>query len=180
MAPDIEELHEQAEQGASDRELAPVTVSMAILAVFVALVSLMGGRIHADEMIAQTKATDEWAQYQAKVIRERSYEVFLDQLSVFAVQNPSRAEEVKSKYSKEITRYNSEEKDIQKEASATDSEVNVLGRRSNWFDFADVLLEAGLVICSITMLTRKRAYWYLGVTSGVTGILIAVIGLFIH
>lgn len=92
---DIEELHERAEQGAEDKHLASVTVSMAILAVFVAAVSLMGERIHANEVLAQSKAADQWAQYQAKVIRERSYEVFLDQLDVFALQNPAHAEEVK-------------------------------------------------------------------------------------
>ena len=39
-----------------------------------------GERIHADEMLSQTKAADQWAQYQAEMIRERSYEVFLDRI----------------------------------------------------------------------------------------------------
>jgi hypothetical protein len=180
MAPDLEELHEHAEQGASDARFAPVTVSMAVLAVFVAVVSMMGGRIHADEMLAQTRATDQWAQYQAKVIRERSYEVFLDQLSVFAVQSPAHADEVKQKYSKEIDRYHSEMKDISTEATATENEVKILERKSNWYDIAEVLLDAGLVICSITMLTQKKFYWYLGLASGAAGIAIGVAGLFIR
>ncbi len=180
MAADLEELHERAEQGASDARFAPVTVSMAVLAVFVAVVSMMGGRIHADEMLAQTRATDQWAQYQAKVIRERSYEVFLDQLSVFAVQSPAHADEVKQKYAKEISRYNGDMKDIQSEAYATEKEVAVLERRSNWYDIAEVLLDAGLVICSITMLTQKKLYWYLGLLSGASGVVIGIIGLFIH
>src|SRR5579862_8008503 len=145
MTADLEDLHERAEQGASDDRLAPVTVSMAILAVFVAMVSLMGGRIHADEMLAQTRATDQWAQYQAKVIRERSYEVFVDQLSVFAVQNPARAEEVKAKYEKEIDRYHGDMKEISAQATETQAEVSVLERRSNWFDVSEVLLEVALV-----------------------------------
>ncbi len=177
---DIEELHEHAGHGAAHPRLAPVTISMAILAVIVASVSLMGERIHADEMLSQTKAADQWAQYQAEKIRERSYEVFLDQLTVFSVENPSHAEEVKTKYAKEITHYNGETKDIQTQAYATDNAVMVLERRSNWFDFAAVLLEASLVICSITLLTQKQIYWYLGLFGGASGVLVAAVGLFIR
>jgi hypothetical protein len=177
---DIEELRERAQRGAADEQLAPVSVSMAILAVFVALISLMGERIHADEVLAQSKATDQWAQYQAKVIRERSYEVFLDQLSVFALQNPSQAQQVKTRYQSEIDRYNSETKDIQTQANSTEADVAVLDRRSNWFDFADVLLEASLVICSITLLTQKRFYWYFGLLGAASGVIVAIAGLLIH
>ncbi len=177
---DIEELHERAEQGAEDKRLASVTVSMAILAVFVAAVSLMGERIHANEVLAQSKAADQWAQYQAKVIRERSYEVFLDQLDVFALQNPAHAEEVRKKYKTEIDRYNGESKTLQTRANATEADVTTLDRRSNWFDFSDVLLEASLVICSITLLTQKRGYWYFGLLGAASGIVVAVAGLIIR
>jgi hypothetical protein len=177
---DIEDLRERAEKGAADERMAPVTVSMAILAVFLAAVSLMGERIHADEVLTETKAADEWAQYQAKVLRQRSYEVFLDQLSVFTLQDPAHAQQVKAKYQAEIDRYTSETKDIQTQANGSEAAVNALDRRSNWFDFADVMLEAGLVICSITLLTQKKAYWYLGLLAAGTGVGVAVAGLFIH
>jgi hypothetical protein len=177
---DIDELRERAQRGATDAQLAPVTVSMAILAVFVAAISLMGERIHANEVLAQSKAADQWAQYQAKVIRERSYEVFLDQLSVFALQDPSQAQKVKAKYQSEIDRYNSETKDIQTQANSTETDVAVLDRRSNWFDFADVLLEASLVICSITLLTQKRGYWYFGLLGAASGVIVAIAGLVIR
>jgi hypothetical protein len=177
---DIEELHERAEQGAADARLASVTVSMAILAVFVAAVSLMGERIHANEVLAQSKAADQWAQYQAKVIRERSYEVFLDQLDVFALQNPTHAVDVRKKYKSEIDRYNGESKDLQNQANSTEATVAMLDRRSNWFDFSDVLLEASLVICSITLLTQKRGYWYFGLLGAASGVVIAVAGLLIR
>jgi hypothetical protein len=177
---DLDELRERAEKGAADARLTSVTVSMSILAIVLAAVSLMGERIHADEVLTQSKAADEWSQYQAKVIRERSYEVFLDQLAVFALQDPAHAQQVKEKYQKEIDRYTSETKDIQTQADATEAAVNVLDRRSNWFDFADVLLEASLVICSITLLTQKRTYWYLGLLGAAAGVVVAVAGLIIR
>src|SRR6516225_4932258 len=68
MAEDFRELEEHAEE-AAQHNLAPVTVTMAILAVLIAAVSLLGHRAHTEEMLMQTKATDHWAFYQAKEIR---------------------------------------------------------------------------------------------------------------
>lgn len=180
MTVDLEELHERAQAGNSDARFAPVSMSMAILAVFAAVVTLMGARIHADEVLAQTREADQWSQYQAKVIRERSYEVVLDELNLFALQEGANLPAAKTKYSSEITRYQGDMKDIQNQANATEAQVAVLERRSNWFDFGEVLLEASLVICSITMLTERRIYWYLGLASGGSGILIAIAGLFVR
>ena len=44
MPEEISELQEHAEHGAEDHSLAPVTITMAILAVLVAAVSLLGHR----------------------------------------------------------------------------------------------------------------------------------------
>ena len=75
---------------------------------------------------------------------------------MFSVQSPAEAEQLKAKYSKEIARYSSETKDLQNQANATQDEVAALERRSDWFDFSEVLLEAGLVVSSITLLTANE------------------------
>lgn len=180
MAEEITELHERAEHGSGHHGQAHVTMTMAVLAVLVAAVSLMGHRSHTDEMIAQTKATDQWAYYQAKVIRERSYELFLDQLNVFALQDKAHAEEVRAKYDKEAKRYRSEANDIQVEATADETESQAFARRSDRFDLGEVLLEAALVICSITLLTHKPHFWVVGSIIGVVGVAIAAMGFLIH
>jgi hypothetical protein len=112
MPDEISELHEQAEEGARHPNLAPVTMTMAILAVLVAAVSLMGHRAHTEELLSQTQATDQWAYYQAKDIRRHTYELFMDETSVFALQNSDQIGKQKQKYSQEIERYRGEEKDI--------------------------------------------------------------------
>src|SRR5271170_3205418 len=114
MADELQELRELAEKG-SEGNLAHVTVTMAILAVLVAAVSLMGHRSHTEELLLQTKATDQWAFYQAKDIRRRNYELFLDELSVFTLQTTDEVAKLKEKYAKEIDRYKDEQKDIQTE-----------------------------------------------------------------
>jgi len=180
MADEIQELHEQAQEGARDRSLAPVTVTMAILAVLVAAVSLLGHRAHTEELLHQTKATDQWAYYQAKDIRRHTYELFLDETSIFALQNSDQIEKLKEKYAKEAERYRDEQKEIETEAQKLEDEVKVERRRADRFDLGEVMLEAALVICSIALLTRKRIFWGLGSVLGLAGLAIGVAGLFIH
>jgi hypothetical protein len=180
MAEEINELHEHAEEGAHNPSLAPVTVTMAILAVLVAAVSLLGHRAHTEELLLQTKATDQWAYYQAKDIRRRSYELFLDELSVFSLQGTEEVAKVKEKYSKEVEHYRDQQKEIEAEAKKAEEEVTVQQRRANRFDLGEVMLEAALVICSITLLTRKRFFWGLGLVLGISGVAIGAAGLLIR
>jgi hypothetical protein len=180
MAEEIQELQENAEHGAHEPTLAPVTLTMAVLAVLVAATGLMGHRAHTEELLHQTKATDQWAYYQAKDIRRKNYELFIDELSVFALQNSEATQKIKEKYAKEIERYRDEEKEIQAEARSAENEVLVEQRRANRFDLGEVLLEAALVICSITLLTHKKAFWFFGLLLGTAGVVIAATGLLIH
>lgn len=180
MPEDLNELHENAEHGANEKSLAPVTVTMAMFAVLVAGVSLLGHRAHTEEIILQTRSTDQWAYYQAKEIRRRSYEMFLDDLAVFTLQNADEAAKLKDKYEKEVERYKGEQKDIETEARKNENEVMVQNNRADRFDLGEVMLEAALVICSITLLTRRRIYWAIGMLLGLGGVAIGVAGLFIH
>ena len=180
MPDEIQELQEHAEEGSHHPSLAPVTVTMAILAVLVATVSLLGHRAHTEELLLQTKATDQWAYYQAKDIRRHTYELFLDETSVFALQNSDQVEKLKEKYAKEVERYRDEQKDIEAEAKQAEDEVKIERRRADRFDLGEVMLEAALVICSITLLTRKRIFWGFGTVLGMLGVAIGAAGLLIH
>ena len=180
MAEAIHELHERAEKGAEDRDLGIVTVTMAFLAVLIAGVSLLGHRAHTEELLLQTKATDQWAYYQAKDIRQRSYQLFLDELSVFPVQSAAQAAAMKDKYSKAADKEAAQQKEIQAEAESAETEVSINQQRGNRFDLGEVLLESSLVICSITLLTRKRIFWFIGTFLGLLGVVISATGFLIH
>jgi hypothetical protein len=180
MPEDVRELQENAEHGAHEPNLAPVTVTMAVFAVLVAATGLLGHRAHTEEMLHQTRATDQWAYYQAKDIRRKNYELFIDELSVFTLQNSEQTQKIKEKYTIEVERYRDQEKDIQAEARKAENEVLVEGRRADRFDLGEVMLEAALVICSITLLTRKRLFWFFGLVLGTAGLVIAASGLLIH
>jgi hypothetical protein len=116
MTEEIQDLHENAEEAHRDPSLTPVTLSMAILAVLLAAISLLGHRTHTEELLLQNKATDQWAYFQAKNIRRHTYELFLDLLSVLNPKDPEAAEKLKEKYGSEIKRYQDEQQEIESEA----------------------------------------------------------------
>jgi hypothetical protein len=180
MPDELGELKERAEAAEHERGLAPVTLTMAILAVLVAAVTLLGHRAHTEEVLLQTRAADQWAYYQAKEIRRRNYELFLDELSIFTLQNEQQVGAIRDKYSKQVDRYAGELKDIEAEARNAETEVKTEEARADRFDLSEVLLEAALVICSITLLTRKRIFWYFGIVLSLAGLVLGITGIIIH
>lgn len=179
MSDELQELHEHAHEAHRDPSLAPVTISMALLAVLVAVASLLGHRTHTEELLAQSKATDQWAYYQAKNIRRHSYELFLDMLAVIDSRDVEAKEKVKAKYEKEINKSQYDLTDIQSEAKGMEGETGLLSRKADRFDLGEVMLEVALVITSITLLTHKRVFWLIGLAISGAGVLIAATGFFL-
>lgn len=179
-ADEFQELHEHAEHAHHNPSMAPVSLTMALLAVLVAVVSLMGHRAHTEEVILQTKSTDQWAFYQAKNIRRHNDELFSDLASIVTTNDPAALAKVREKYAHEAERYKDDQKEIEAEARKLEQEFGTERRRADRFDLAEVFLEIGLVITSITLLSGRRLFWYLGMVMGVVGIVIAVTGALIR
>ncbi len=177
---ELHELQEHAEHAKHDPSLAPVSLTMAVLAVVVAIVSLLGHRAHTEEVVLQTKSTDQWAFYQAKNIRRHSDEFFMDLTSVVPTTDVAGLAKLREKYFAEAERYKDEQKEIESEARKLENEVSTERKRADRYDLAEVFLEMGLVITSITLLSGRRVFWHLGMSLGMVGIVVAVIGAMVH
>lgn len=180
MTEEIKELQEHAEEGAHDPKMKPVTITMAILAVLIAVVSLMGHREHTEELLTQDEITDQWAHYQAKSIRKHADLLFLDQITLFNPPESSLTEKAKEKYSQEAERYGKQQSEIEEKTRTLEHEIVLHRRRANRFDLGEVLLESAIVITSITLLTRQTLFWVLGLLFGTLGLLVAISGFFIR
>lgn len=180
MSEELHELHEHAEHAKHDPTLAPVSLTMAVLAVLVAVVSLLGHRASTEEVVLQAKATDQWSFYQAKNIRRHTDELFLDLTSVEAASNPAALAALREKYSEEAARYKDDQKKIEDDAREMEVEVASQQKKADRFDLAEVFLEIGLVITSITLLSGRRMFWWLGLVFGAVGIVVAVTGFMVH
>jgi hypothetical protein len=172
MSDELQELQEHAEHGREHPNQAPVSLTMAVLAVIVAIASLLGHRAHTEEVVLQAKASDQWAYYQAKNIRQHEDELF--------VAANSAANEAREKYAQEAEKYKKDKEEIQDKAKELEDEVQMEQKRADRYDLAEVFLEIGLVITSITLLSDRRIFWHIGIFLGVAGLVVTVMGAMVH
>lgn len=158
----------------------PVSITVSIMAVLVAGASLLGHRAHTEELLHQSQAASRWEQYQAKTVRLHQSQGFSDMAKLGAPMNKEEGEELKKKYGNEIEHYESDKEDVTREAKDLENERDLDGRRADRFDGGEALLEVGLVICSVTLLTKRKRFWFSGMLIGAAGIALALTGFLLH
>ena len=177
---ELNELHENAEHAKHDPGLAPVSITMAILAVLVAVVSLLGHRAATEAVLNQSRASDQWAYYQAKNIRGHEDKLFGNLTAIVPAANAEALTKIREDYLQEAERYKDEQKEIEADARKLEEEVKLELKRADRFDLGEVFLEVALVITSITLLSRRRVFWMLGLCLGVIGIALAATGFLVR
>lgn len=158
---EIKELSEKAKEAGQKT----IGLTMAIIAVLLAVATMLGHRTHTEEVLIQTKANDQWAFYQAKNIRSHMYEANSEMASLIK-EDASVAESFRKKA--EDQKQGAEV--IRVKAENLESEVETTTRRAGRFDASEIFLEIAIVLCSITLLTGTRSYWRLSFISSAIGI----------
>src|SRR5260370_41169453 len=176
MTEELTELHEHAEHAREHPDLAPVTLTMAVLAVLVATVSLLGHRAHTEEVILQNKVTDKWGCYQAKNIRRHTDEWFADLTTVVASKDAEAVAKLHERYRAEADRYKDEQKELDTKARELEKEGELTRRKADRFDLSEVFLEIALVVSSITLLSGHRMVWHFGLFMVAPGLLVSASG----
>ena len=165
------ELQEHAEHGAHEPSMRPVAFTMSVLAVLVAITTVLGHRTHTEAVLTQNKATDQWNLYQAKKIRSNDTELVAGLLSVMQVTDAKGAEKLAKAYADHQEKWKEDLVEEQEKAKQLEEKVEQAEARANRFDLGEALLEIALVVSSITLLTKNRLYWLLGLGFGVLGII---------
>jgi len=175
------ELPEHHNGGHEDNPLVlPVSVTISILAVLVAVVTLLGHRAHTEELSRETQAASRWTQFQAKSIRQHEAENTSDVVNLVAGLDKEKGEALRKKYEKQLEHYENDKEDVSEQAKELEAERDLAARKADRFDGGEALLEIGLVICSITLLAKKKAFWFTGMLIGAAGVVLAATGLFMH
>ncbi len=158
--PNPEELEEIRNQGFTRR----VAITTALYAVMLAIAALGGNNAMKDMLLAQQQSSDQWAFYQAKVIREHEYRIQQKRLEVelaergagMAPETRQQYEALLAEFTAETKRYNAEKKDIEQDAKKLEHERDVNRNRDPYFDFAEVLLQIAIVMSSVSILSSSR------------------------
>ena len=172
------ELHEEHHE--NHPLVLPVSITISIMAVLVAAVTLLGHRAHTEELLRQSQAADRWAQYQAKSVRLHETEGFSDLVNIVASLDKEKGAALREKYAKQVEHYQGDKEDISKEAKDLEAERDLAGRMADRFDGGEALIEIGLVICSITLLTKRKFFWLGGMLISAVGIALALTGFLLH
>jgi len=175
----MEEAAEEHEHG-PERGTLPVAVTLAILAVLVAMATLMGHRAATEELLLQTRASDQWAYFQAKNIRLHEMQGIADVLGSIQSVDKEKTEAMREQYLKDVERYDKDKDEISEKAKELENERELVSRREDRYDAAEVILEIALIICSLTLLTKKKFFWLAGILVGICGVAVAVSGYLIR
>ena len=186
---------EHAQHAAHDPFNRQVALTIAIIAAVLAAVTLLSHRAHNDTLqlqiqagILQTQASDKWNEFQANNIRRHEYAAnarFIDVVAI-APGKESQATQVRDDWKKKVADYEGGKLDDLK-GQATRLEDQAAEKRhdshfthdtGSRFDLGELAVELGLVLCSIALLTRRRAFWFAGIIAAAAGALVAATVLF--
>lgn len=165
---------------AGESGLRRVSLAISVLAVLVAMVTVLGHRTHTEAVLMQTRAADQWNLYQAKKIRQSQFATAADLLSLQPSANDSAVQRKLADYKVHMQKWTQEIADEQEKAQDLEKEVSMAERRADRYDLGEALLEIAVVLSSITLLTRQNAYFGFGLIVGLGGLVAAASALTVH
>jgi hypothetical protein len=183
---EIEAPYEKAEE-CEEAKAKPFTkrvaLTTALYAVLLAITSLGGNNAMKEMVLAQQQASDQWAFYQAKVIREHLYRHQQQLLELDLLRRETIKPEVRKRYeallhemAKEADRFGLEKNDIKQEAEKLEHERDINRNKDPYFDYGEVLLQIAIVLSSIAILASSGAMYGFSIVSAVLGALLSLNG----
>ena len=173
--------HEHEPGCAQGSEMTVSAITAAVLAVLAAIGSLLSGHAVNQAILGQTKATDQWAYYQAKSTKEQLYEVggkMIQALSPTQSTPPGDSHGTSLRQFQERKIATTREKeDIKKEAEHLEAESQHEFHKHHQFALGIACFQVGIVLASVSILVRLRAIYYLSLVAGAAGLVWTVTGL---
>jgi hypothetical protein len=158
-----------------------VAISVAIIAVFMALTKVKDDNIVQAMLQAKSDAVDSWNEYQSKKIKHHMAELGLNQVRALQVMSQGKGStellSQQKQYQDSIVRYQIEEDNLSKKARGFEKQYDELNFRDDQFDLSDATLSISLAMLAITALTGKRKLLALAWLFAGFGLLMGLAGL---
>lgn len=187
---------ERAENEAEEKFRNRAALLIAIFAMLLAVGSLGGGNVAEDMIHANIKASDTWAFFQAKNVRQTVYEVAVEdvkaQLASPSLPPDARAslQRALADYQATIARYDNEpdpaaptdsmrgegKKQLAAQARGYERARERAGAQDANFDYSEVALQLALVLGSVAILALSRPVLYLSIGLGAVGLVLLING----
>lgn len=153
-----------------------IGIVASIVAVLLAVVTIVSHRAHTDAVLMKSEANDKWSYYQSKRIKFHSLELGEDLVNVLGNKGPD-TQKMLEKYAAEKKKYAHDSDVAQADAKKQDDEAAHVEDRALRYDFGEGLLEIGLVLTSLYFISRSKLFPLMGGISAILGIGIAASGL---
>ncbi|MEI6461406.1 MAG: DUF4337 domain-containing protein [Verrucomicrobiota bacterium] len=152
-----------------------VALSTTLLAVCAAFATLKGGSYSTKTQLATVSASNKWAYFQSKSLKEtaRDTESTIIKVIEASATNPEAkaiARKAIEKADDEIKRYKIEKAEIMKEAQYLDAEAAYSQARGGNFGLAIMFLQIAIMLSAISALMKKKSFWIVGLCAGAIGV----------
>ncbi|HYH81689.1 MAG TPA: DUF4337 domain-containing protein [Longimicrobium sp.] len=193
----IQEIQEErAEAEATDRFRQGAALLISILAMLLAIGSLGGGNATDDMVHGNIHASDTWAFYQAKNVRQTQYRLAADRIQLDLAGNAlspearAAAEAQLARYRETIARYDDEpdpaapndslrgegKKQLSAQARGYERVRERAEAQDGNFDYSEVFLQLAIVLGSVAILATSRAVLTFSIVLGAVGALLLING----
>jgi hypothetical protein len=172
------EEHQSESGGEPPGRMVPA-ITAAVLAVCAAFGSLLSGHAANEAILAQNRATDRWAFFQAKSTKEQIFDVgsrVVEALTEGTAQG-DRSRPALERLRGEVQRYEREKEEIRREAERLEEESRHEYRKHTRFALGIALFQVGIVLASVSLLVRFRWLHASSLVTGVVGLLCLIVGL---
>ena len=176
MSLEINEQREHAEHGAHDRFVGGVSITIAVLAAAAAVVTALEQVETAATItdssravLAQNRASDQWAFYQAKSVKKHIYALAADE----GFANSDKFKKVAAKEAQDGDTVAKQAKAFEAQRDRYNDESDSHELRHHRLAMGATLLEIGIAIATVAIITRRGGWWAVSAVLGLGGMVLS-------
>jgi hypothetical protein len=147
-------------------------VTISIYALLLAICTLLGNGNSSKVLSNTLSASETWAYYQAKSIKQSLAQMAIDDMEI-ETNNPGKLQRYKSN----VVRYDQEQKEIMAKARKHEAERDYYKAKGPYFSIANTLLQISIVLSSTSILAVSMPLLWASVIVGSIGSLILSAGI---
>ena len=168
-----QETIEHRAHGATEPWIMGVALTAAVLAVLAALTALLAEH-HANEaMITRIEAADKWNEYQADSAKQKIIQMKLILLAALGKQPAADDRDNAAK----VAKYEEDKPKIKEEALEKEQESKGHLLSHEPLSRGITMFQVAIAVGAISVLTRRKAFWFVSIGFGVVGVIFLILGL---
>jgi uncharacterized membrane protein len=163
-------------------------ITAAVLAVCAAIGSLLSGHAANDAILLQSKASDQWAYFQAKSTKGHLYEVnktlieAMIQMTQAGKTDAAVAESQKplkdlaGQIEHKMKGYEKDKKEVEDKATDLEKESTHAFAAHEMYSFGVACFQIGIVMASVSILVESAPLYMMSIAGGVLGVVLLIVG----